>query len=57
MSLTLRDEMTDAERAVVAKGHCEYCGDYVDPKAKRRHRGLCAFAQALAKQREREEHD
>lgn len=50
--MILRDDMTNAERAIVAKGHCEHCGDYIDPKAKRLHRALCTFAQVLAAQRD-----
>lgn len=45
--MTLRDEMTDAERVVVARGHCEYCQDYIEPAARERHRKLCAFTQEL----------
>lgn len=45
-------DLTPGEREIVAKGHCEYCMDYIEPATRERHRGLCAFAQALATQRD-----
>lgn len=53
--MALRDEMTDAERVIVASGHCEHCGDYVEPVAKKRHGAFCVLVVEMAARREGEE--
>lgn len=44
--------LTDAEQAVVARGHCEHCGDYVEPAAKKRHRAFCALVVEMVARRD-----
>lgn len=44
--------LTNTERAIVARGHCERCGDYVEPAAKKRHGAFCGLVAKMIAQRE-----